>query len=342
MEPDRRVEQISALVAELRLAAGDGPKTRELIDSIFRAVHTFKAAAGAEGLNHAAGVAHELENLLHDLRTGKIKLNEDVLRVFEDTTAALRGDFSLQSEILPLSQPPNATDENSDTDLLPLEFAGLKDDERHRAASALREGAKLYVMEAVFEVGDFDERFRQLKAQLEKNAELISSSPTMQDDQIIFRVVYASKSEKIPFQKIVHQTILAGKATAAALDKKIVFVAKGDELLLDKSLADALVDVLLHLVRNAVDHGIETRGTVVIEVSREEVSVTDDGRGIAPEDLPRIFQPGFSTADEVTEVSGRGVGLDAVAKIMQEIGGDVTVTSEPTKGSSFKINLPNQ
>ena len=338
MELDRRVEHISALVAELRQAAGDGPKTRELIDSIFRHVHTFKAAAAAEGRTHAASLAHSFEDLLHDLRTGKTRLDEDVLRVFEDTTAALRS----ESDVAPVTHLSKVADDASrNPDALPAEFAHLKEEERHRALSAMQEGSNLYTMEAAFAVADFDERFRQLKARLEKIAELISTSVSMQDDAIVFQVVYASNTEKIPVQTVVRHAVAAGKAAAAALGKQIEFVVKGDEVLFDKPLADALADALLHLVRNAVDHGIETQGTVVIEVSDEEVSVTDDGRGIAAEDLPLIFQPGFSTRKDVTDFAGRGVGLDAVKNAIEELGGSVSVISEPSKGSSFKVRMPN-
>jgi two-component system chemotaxis sensor kinase CheA len=197
-------------------------------------------------------------------------------------------------------------------------------------------------MDVAFAASDFDERFRQLKEGLEKFAEPISTSAAMEDDKIIFRVVYASRSEKVPVQTVVNQAILAGKAAAAALGKEMEFVVKGDEVVVDKPLAEALADALLHLVRNAVDHGIETRGTVLIEVSEKQISVTDDGRGIAPENLERIFQPGFSTTNDVSEFSGRGVGLDAVKTAIEELGGSVSVTSETGKGSSFKITMPNQ
>ena len=337
MELHRRVEQISALVAELRQAAGNGPKTRELINSMFRSVHTFKAAAAAESRNHASSLAHSLENLLHDLRTGKTKLDDDVLRVFEDTTAALR----IESDVAFPRLPPINADASSGTDQLPAEFSDLKEEERHRALSAIQEGSKLYTMDVAFAVSDFDERFRQLKERLEKSAELISTSAAMEDDKVTFRVVYASRAEKIPVQTVVSQAILAGKAAAAAMGKEMQFVVKGDEILVDKPLAEALADALLHLVRNAVDHGIETRGTVLIEVSEEEVLVTDDGRGIAPENLARIFQPGFSTTTDVTEFSGRGVGLDVVKNAIDSFGGSVSVTSDVGKGASFKIKLPN-
>jgi two-component system chemotaxis sensor kinase CheA len=203
------------------------------------------------------------------------------------------------------------------------------------------EGANLYVMNAVFEVNDFDERFRQLKERLEQDAELISTSAAMLDDKIVFQVVYASQSEKIPVHSVLQQAVRAGQATAISLGKQIEFVVTGEELVLEKSVAEAVTDALLHLVRNAVDHGIESHGNVVIDVSAAEISVSDDGRGISRENLALVFQSGFSTGTDVTEFSGRGVGLDAAKTAVEEIGGSVSVTSEAGKGSSFKIKLPN-
>lgn len=343
MELETRVEQISATAGELRAAASDGRQSRQLVDSLFRAVHSFKAAALAEGRDDLSRTAHEFEHLLHSLRTGKLTLDEQALRAIDDTVTALRDPLgSARPDQLHklATQTPNVSD------ALPPEFANLKDDERHRAAAAMREGSNLYVMKAAFEVSDFDERFRQLKARLEEDAELISTSAAMVDDKIVFQVFYASQSEKIPFQTVLQPALRAGKSAADKLAKQVSFIVRGDELLLDRRWADALTDALLHLVRNAVDHGIESRGTVVIESTSTPdealINVTDDGRGITPDNIERLFQPGFSTATGVTEFSGRGVGLDAVKSAVEELGGRVSVTSEPGKGSSFKISVPNQ
>jgi two-component system, chemotaxis family, sensor kinase CheA len=330
-----RLEQISATIRELRASAADGPKSRLLIDSLFRTVHSFKAASSAAGRDDLSRAAHEFENLLHSLRTGKLSLDDEVLQALDETAIALH-DGSKTSSLDRLQQT-----EKLDSNALPPEFAILKDDERHRAAAATREGANLYVMKVVFEAGDFDERFRQLKEQLEKNAELISTSASMEDARISFQVFYASRSEKIPVQTVLQQTVLAGKAAADKLAKQIKFVIKDEEFLLDKQSADVLTDALIHLVRNAVDHGIESHGTVIIEAAPGQFVVTDDGRGIAIENLPLIFQPGFSTTKDVTEFSGRGVGLDAVRIPVEELGGSVSVTSEPGKGSSFIIKIPH-
>lgn len=342
MELEARVEQISATVRELRQNAGDGRKTRQLLDSLFRTVHSLKAAASAEGLNDVTRIAHEFEDLLHALRTGKLTLDDELLQAFDDTTLALLGGTATSS----LHGLHKLTgDQSASHDLVPAELRNLKDDERHRAAEAIREGSNVYLMEAVFEASDFDERFRQLKERLEQVAELISTSATMKDDEIVFQVVYASRSEKIPAQTVLRQAVRAGKSTAERLAKEVNFVVHGGEVLLEKSVSDALADSLLHLVRNAVDHGIDSRGTITLQATttRDDVriTVTDNGRGIDAANLPLIFQPGFSTATEVTELSGRGVGLDAVKEAVEQVGGTVKVTSEPRRGASFEIKMPN-
>jgi two-component system chemotaxis sensor kinase CheA len=100
----------------------------------------------------------------------------------------------------------------------------------------------------------------------------------------------------------------------------------------------------MHLVRNAVDHGIDHEGKITIEAIRDNdelrIKVTDDGRGIDPETIATIFDPGFSTASQVSEISGRGVGLDIVKTTIEDAGGSVTVKSQPGHGATFEITLP--
>lgn len=168
----------------------------------------------------------------------------------------------------------------------------------------------------------------------------------------------------------------AGRTAARAAGKAVRFETAGLDLRLDKSIAAAVIEPLIHLVRNAVDHGIEPsserigaakdpEGTIRIEAQGDgdsiSLRVSDDGRGISPtivaeaarragllepgrelsldEALKLIFQPGFSTAEAVSETSGRGVGLDVVATRIKQIGGVVRVSSESGKGSVFEISL---
>lgn len=176
---------------------------------------------------------------------------------------------------------------------------------------------------------------------------------------------------------ILQRAARAGRAAARAVNKQIDFEIIGADLRLDKLLCDAIADPLVHLVRNAVDHGIETpearkaagkpaRGRVLIEAvrsgSRTRVRVADDGRGIDAAaisqaatrlgiiDSPReldlsrsvrlIFRPGFTTLPEASEISGRGVGLDIVETTVEQVGGEVRVSSEPGQSALFEIRLP--
>lgn len=168
-----------------------------------------------------------------------------------------------------------------------------------------------------------------------------------------------------------------GRIAARRLGKQVDFEIVGGDVGIDKSLADTIADPLLHLVRNAVTHGIESPderraagksevGRVKLaafnEGSRIHVTVTDDGRGIdwerivasaaahgitndaselSPDQCLRlIFRPGFSTATNVSELSGRGIGLDVVDRAMAQAGGEVRVATEPGAGTTFAMIMP--
>ena len=161
------------------------------------------------------------------------------------------------------------------------------------------------------------------------------------------------------------------------LGKKIDLVIEGEETELDKSVVEDLLDPIMHCVRNSVDHGIETpdirvangkpeNGTVMLKASNEGnmivIDIVDDGHGIDVEKVKNkaiqrglihpnkiitdqeayqlIFAAGFSTADKITNVSGRGVGLDVVKTQIEKLNGSIIVTSEPGLGTKFSIRLP--
>lgn len=166
------------------------------------------------------------------------------------------------------------------------------------------------------------------------------------------------------------------RSYAETAGKKISVVLSGNDTELDKSIIDTLAEPLIHLVRNAMDHGIEGPearrlaakpeiGTIHLgaEVRGNEVVVTvrDDGKGIdatkvlasarkkgldvttiktEAKALDLIFMPGFSTAEQVNEVSGRGVGMDAVRTYVENIGGNITLTTEVGVGTTFSLCLP--
>jgi len=341
-ELESQLEQIKAALADLRAHTGDGAATRKQLDSLFRRVHNLKAAAAADGLKDLSHAAHELENVLHALRTGKSTLDGQVLKQLTKTSAAL-GDNLLPREI----------------------WSSLKAEEKHAFRQCVKEGANLLLVQTSFNAADFDGQFQKLKEALSRNGEVISVSPRADGEKINFRILYATTAEANEiltgvsdvnveplltqtansFDAVLRRAVRAGEAAALALGKEIDFEVSGGDLSLEKRLCDALAAPLLHLVRNAVDHGIESRGKIIIDAKTNEgetiITVADDGRGIDPSVIPFIFSPGFSTKSEVSETSGRGVGLDVVKTTIEELGGSITVSSEPRKGSSFTIRVRN-
>ena len=178
---------------------------------------------------------------------------------------------------------------------------------------------------------------------------------------------------KPTFQKM--QRIV--RDTAQAVKKDVSIKLYGEDTELDKTVLEKLSDPLVHLIRNSVDHGIEfpearlasgksAKGEVTLSAAQKSgklvIEVKDDGGGLNPEKLKQkaiekgvlkpgtsltekeaynlIFAPGFSTKEQVTDVSGRGVGMDVVKTNIQDLSGEIQIFSELGKGTTFQITLP--
>jgi len=188
------------------------------------------------------------------------------------------------------------------------------------------------------------------------------------------------RARRIRVDRLVSRMRRIVRETAACLGKRIRFLATGVETEVDRSVVETIADPLLHIARNACDHGIEPpeerrnsgkpeEGTISFAASRDEhevrIAIQDDGCGLDPAKIARtaidrgllreedaarrspreilalIFRPGFSTAGTITEVSGRGIGLDIVARALAETGGSVDVESEKGRYARFTIRIPN-
>ncbi len=164
-----------------------------------------------------------------------------------------------------------------------------------------------------------------------------------------------------------------------ALNKQVIFKTEGEDTELDKTIIEGIRDPLIHLIRNAIDHGIEDpetriqkgkdpKGLIFLRAYHEggqvNLEIIDDGAGIDVNRIRQkalekgivteqqlnsmsdrdaiqlIFKPGFSTAEKVTNISGRGVGMDVVRTDIEKIGGTVEIQSEPGKGTTIKIKIP--
>jgi two-component system chemotaxis sensor kinase CheA len=185
------------------------------------------------------------------------------------------------------------------------------------------------------------------------------------------------KIRMVPISQIFSRFPRVVRDLQKELHKNINLVIEGEETELDKSVVEDLLDPIMHCVRNSVDHGIEEpavrkaagkpeQGTIVLKAANEGnlivIDIIDDGAGIDVQKVRNkaiqrglihpdkiltdqdayqlIFMPGFSTADKISNVSGRGVGLDVVKTMIDKVNGTVTVTSEHGKGSRFSIHIP--
>jgi two-component system, chemotaxis family, sensor kinase CheA len=187
------------------------------------------------------------------------------------------------------------------------------------------------------------------------------------------------KIRMVPVEQLFRRFPRVVRDVAKQRNKEISLEIAGQNTDLDKSILDALAEPLAHLIRNAADHGVESsservaagkqaNGTVRLDAYHEGdqvvIEVSDDGRGInrekilqrgiergilKPDEISRmndseihhlIFTPGFSTANEVTEISGRGVGLDVVKSALDALKGSIEIESEPGKGTTFRLVVP--
>jgi two-component system chemotaxis sensor kinase CheA len=220
-------------------------------------------------------------------------------------------------------------------------------------------------------LSDLGSRFEmaQLPVLLERMAQLERNTREIQERVMGIRMLPIGTAFS-RFPRLVRD--LSGKA-----GKKIQLILSGEETELDKTVIESIGDPLTHLVRNSADHGLEgpeerlangkgEQGTIRLNAFHEGgsicITVEDDGRGLNRDKIlakavsqglvpeteklsddqiwPLIFRPGFSTADKVTDVSGRGVGMDVVKKNIESLGGTVSIKTASGKGTTFTLKLP--
>jgi two-component system chemotaxis sensor kinase CheA len=187
------------------------------------------------------------------------------------------------------------------------------------------------------------------------------------------------KIRMVPVEQLFRRFPRMVRDVALQCGKDVDLVLSGQDTDLDKSILDAIAEPLTHLVRNAISHGIETaaereragkspRGRIRLNAHHQGnqviLEISDDGRGIDAQQIKAkaielrllgaeegarisetdalnfIFRPGFSTAQEVTEISGRGVGMDVVQSVLHRLKGSVTVETHPGRGTTFRLKLP--
>ena len=442
------------------------PNNTDLLNEIFRAMHSMKGSAGFLGFNHLVDVAHRGENVLNKLRQGEMAVSPAIISVILETIDVIkaimadiretRTDTNVSTEAIAATldgiingtastvaaAPPVETVAQAEVkspvhtaptlgEILVNEGLASKDQvldalntQQHQPDPKTPLGEILLQAKAITEraldqalhkqekqpkpaeedatirvetkrldsvmnlVGELvlgRNRLIKIGTQLEQNHESDPQVRVLSETLAQLNLVTTDlqlavmKTRMLPIKKVFAKLPRMVRDLSQKLNKQVRLEMRGEETELDKSVADEIGDPLVHLVRNAIDHGIETpverqakgkpgEGQLTIAASQEGnsivIRINDDGRGIPVdkvkakalakgliseaeiatmehrEVLNLIFLPGFSTAEQVTDVSGRGVGMDVVRTNIRKINGSVDLESEPGKGSQIIIKLP--
>ena len=241
------------------------------------------------------------------------------------------------------------------------------------------------VMDIVGEISVFKEWLNFFTLKLQRDYEVIEASKELKEKYQRFKNLVENlqntilEMRMIPLSTLFERFPKLVRDLSRQLGKKVKFIVEGGETKLDKVIVEKIGEPMIHLIRNALDHGIETpeerkelgkpeEGTLRIKAYQNAgnvfIEVIDDGRGIDPEKVKKkalergvkteeelekmsdeeiinlIFLPGFSTKEQATEISGRGVGTDAVLAAVNEFGGNISVQSQVGTGSTFTVVLP--
>jgi two-component system chemotaxis sensor kinase CheA len=399
------VEEAAENFAEMSralLALEKNPAHVESIDTVFRMAHSVKGMAASLDYTQIADLAHRVEDRVHRIRDrGRVLPGEEIALIF-------RGLEALEAMVESVKQgaePPGAEAElltalrtvaQGEEPQAPAaapapaasSAAGRADGAPARAAGAAPGPAPTVRVQA----GVLDRFLSTVGEVILCTSQVRSAAEAGEGGEGRFeagldrmeRVVGELQRRALdlrttPLQRIVEPLPRAAREIARRSGKQVDVEIRGAELELDRSILDRLSDPLVHLVRNAVDHGIEPPrereargkpplGRIAIEARREKghvcIEVRDDGGGIDLERLRAravesgilhpdlasdltpsqtaalVFQPGLSTAEAVTDISGRGVGMDAVRSTVEALGGSVEIETQRGQGTLTRLRVP--
>jgi two-component system chemotaxis sensor kinase CheA len=367
---DEADERLRSMVdALLALEGGEGG--RAAVDSLFRDAHTIKGGAGMLRLADLHAYAHAVEDVLEGVRaTGDFptELAEPLLRAVDVMRHQLRGDGVNNGASDLLEELERHTRAHTGEALSKSEVGFLPPHEPARERRAIRVAPEK-IDRLVDLVGESVLHRRRLEHVLGKDTALHEREISDELD-LGARLLGELKDSAIgmrtlPVSSITGQLPRAVRDIALGESKQVELTIMGGDTELDRVILESLYEPLVHIVRNAVAHGIEmpaertesgkpATGRIELRAVQRggmvEIAVSDDGKGVSHETLEEarrvgsltevLSRAGFSTADEVTELSGRGVGLDAVTRHVESFGGLLEVHSEPGSGTEVVMLFP--
>jgi len=386
------------------------PQDVEILSEIFRVFHTIKGSCGFVGMERLAKIAHRAEDALGLARDRQPTITPHFITVLLETVDRIKfitegieqtglepggGDDDLLSSLEGLLLLPSAVKPDIKTPKPPSErasaFSAAADPELSRSKGNahiididhaqhtvrvsvdLLEEMMTIVSELVLTRNQMLQTARAIKIRaFNPPLQRLNQAITELQESVMKTRLHPISNAWTKLPRIVRDV-------CTELNKKIDIEMWGQDTELDRQVLEMIKDPLMHMVRNAADHGIEApdarlkmgkpeAGRIVLNAYHQGghiiIKISDDGRGLALEKIKKralqaelataeqldsmspqqiqqfIFRPGFSTAEQVTSVSGRGVGMDVVRANIQKIGGTIEITSIEGHGTTFTINIP--
>lgn len=368
------------------------PQGSVSIDNLFRHFHSVKGMAASMGYEEMARLSHQLEDVLDALRKKSITIDQEIIDTLLNGSDTLRTLTKMIAEDKPL-------DIDTSQLLSRIKTIAAKKEAHAQAVEKKSEGAmasagpipqKLTLPAAVKVEGKIFDNFMGAVGELftagSRLKELAANSYPMEFHETIHHLgriienlnhaVIAARM--MPFEDLTQNLPRIARDMCKKETKDVELAIKGGDVKLDRAVLEHLTDPLVHIIRNAIDHGIETpeqrirlgkaaRGQITVAVARQRdniiIEITDDGKGI---DINRLKEkalllgiqeerlknmpdkellllvcvPGLSLAKEITETSGRGVGMDIVKGNIESIGGRIEMSSYQNKGTKISLEIP--
>ncbi len=385
-------------IEELCLDLENNPQNQDAIARIFGMVHTIKGSSGFFEPRDLHTFSHAFEDLLKDVQSGKRSVTPPVVSVFlrandhlktfvDEFKTGIHNEYDVPVMIKMFKNIPEAQERSPEQQVSVENQVEVMTQTKEQKASELR--VSMTLLNEFMQISGemtvirnmINKTVRNLEKQYQGDKEIGLLGELLEEMHKINSDVQGKITDirRVPVSSLVKPLSRTVRDTARALNKEVDFVVEGEELRLDNSIAEVLSKSLVHMMRNSIDHGIESpqkrsqmgknsKGKLQLKFSAQGenifVDIQDDGAGINVEKIREkviskglrspseaqkmssdelnymIFDSGFSTAEQVTDFSGRGVGMSMVKDSVESLKGRIHIDSEQGKGSKFRLEIP--
>ena len=392
-------DHLTTIEGQLLIIERD-PSNKDAVHAVFRGFHTIKGLAGFLELDAIRGVAHEVETLLVMARNETLTLGPSVIDLILESSDYLKTELNRVKEQLHGAAPTPAGDSSKLLARVRAQMPGEVPGEKQiaqaeqpktpppAAKAATTETAESRVVKVDIEKLDFlvdmvgELVIAQSMVTHDRSLEKVANPKLQRNLSQLTRITgevqkTAMAMRMVPIGQLFKRSVRLVRDLARKSGKQAELHLSGEETEVDRNIAEELADPLMHMIRNAADHGIENpedrekagkprTARIHLKASHQAgyimIEVGDDGRGLDREKILKkahergliqdgaelsdkevynlIFEPGFSTAEKVTDISGRGVGMDVVRKQIQRMRGRVDIESKLGQGTTFFLKLP--